>query len=337
MPASYRDTDYMYSSARLRALETKMLGREGCERLLMAGSADEMIEQLAEFGYRPSKKQESAGRVDRDATLLSALSDAFADVAEMLPQPHIVRVFQYKYDCNNIKAALKARARGIDPRGMILPLGTLDPGVVTQAVEAGDFSALPEHMAKAAGEAADAYLKTKNPQKIDIILDRACFADMLDAAKASGVPFVIRYVKVKIDLTNILMCIRLWRMNAGDTGRALFEDSIIDGGELEREFLLGLYDRGESRLAEALAATAYSSFAAAIPAGAPISHIEREADRFIMNMVREVRWLPFGAEIAAAYLIAHEYGPMNVRIIMAGKEAGLAESAIRERMREMYV
>jgi V/A-type H+-transporting ATPase subunit C len=336
MPASYRDTDYMYSSARLRALEAKMLGREGCERLLMAGSTDEMLGLLAEFGYRPSKKQESE-RVDREATLFSALSDAFAEVVGILPQPHIVKIFQYKYDCNNIKAAIKARARGVDPRDMMLPLGTLDPGVVTRAVEAGDFSALPEHMAKAAGEAADAYLKTKNPQKIDIILDRACFADMLDAAKASGVPFVIRYVKVKIDLTNILMCIRLLRMHAGNTGRGLFEDTIIDGGELDREFLLGLYDRGEARLADTLAATSYSAFAAAIPAGSSISHIEREADKFIMNMVREVRWLPFGAEIAAAYLIAHEYGLMNVRIIMAGKEAGLAEGAIRERMREMYV
>ncbi len=337
MPAKYKDTDYMYSSARLRALETKMLGREGCERLLSAPDTDEMLGILADYGFRPVKKQDTDERADREATLYTALSDAFAEVAGMLPWPYIVRLFQYKYDCNNIKAAIKARTRVIDPRDMMLSLGTLSPEAAIEAAETGDFSALPKHMAKAAAEAADAYLKTKNSQQIDLLLDRACFADMLDAAHASGVPFVIRYVKVKIDLTNILMCIRLLRMNAGNTGRGLFEDAIIEGGELYREFLLNLYDRGEGQLAEALAGGAYSAFAAAISAGESISRIEHEADRFVMDMVREVKWLPFGAEVAAAYLIALEYGLMNVRIIMAGKEAGLAEGAIRERMREMYV
>ena len=218
MPAKYKDTDYMYSSARLRALETKMLGREGCERLLSAPDTDEMLGILADYGFRPVKKQDTDERADREATLYTALSDAFAEVAGMLPWPYIVRLFQYKYDCNNIKAAIKARTRVIDPRDMMLSLGTLSPEAAIEAAETGDFSALPKHMAKAAAEAADAYLKTKNSQQIDLLLDRACFADMLDAAHASGVPYVIRYVKVKIDLTNILMCIRLQRMNAGNTG-----------------------------------------------------------------------------------------------------------------------
>lgn len=339
MPAKYKDTDYMYSSARLRALETKMLGREGCERLLSAENVDEMLEVLADFGYRTVRKQDADQRskADREATLFTALSDAFREVAEILPQLHIVRLFQYKYDCNNIKAVIKARGRGTDHKDMMFPLGTLGPEEVLEAVETGDYGALPEHMASAAKEAADVYLKTKNPQKIDLILDRACFADMLKAALESGVPFVIRYVRVKIDLTNILMCIRLLRMGAGNTGRSLYEDAIIDGGELHREFLLGLYDRGESRLAEVLAGTAYSAFAAAIDADSSISRIEHEADRYVMNMVRGVKWLPFGAELAAAYLVALEYGLTNIRIILAGKEAGLAEGAIRERMREMYV
>ena len=59
MPAKYKDTDYMYSSARLRALETKMLGREGCERLLSAENVDEMLEVLADFGYRTVRKQDA--------------------------------------------------------------------------------------------------------------------------------------------------------------------------------------------------------------------------------------------------------------------------------------
>lgn len=65
-------------------------------------------------------------------------------------------------------------------------------------VERGDFSSLPAHMAGSAAEAADVYARTGDPQQIDLILDRACFADMLDTAQGE---YSRDLVRCKIDLT----------------------------------------------------------------------------------------------------------------------------------------
>ncbi len=340
MPGRYNDNEYMYSSAKIRVLETRMLGHEGCERLLTAPDADGVLSMLSDYGYTIVKKQgetEGKSRVDREATLMSALATGFNEITGMIPDPLVVRFFQYKYDCNNIKAAIKARARGIDPGEMLFPVGTVKAEAAFEAARTGNYDDFPNHMALAAKEAAEVYLKTKNPQEIDLIVDRACFSDMLEAAEETGVPFIIRYVKTLIDLTNIMMCIRVQRMKAGNTGRGLIESSVIDGGMLGREFILEGYSKGEDGFLAGLMGTTYANFAGAAKNGAELSKIEREADRFIMNIVREVKWVPFGAELSCAYLVGLEYGLKNVRIIMAGKEAGLTDTVIRERVREMYV
>ena len=44
--------------------------------------------------------------------------------------------------------------------------------------------------------------------------------------------------------------------------------------------------------------------------------------------------LVFGAEIAIGYIVALEYEVKNIRIILAGKDAGLSPEVIRERLRD---
>lgn len=336
LPQRYDDTAYMFSSARIRAMENRMLGAESCERLLGARSSSEILTMLGEYGCRPVKKPDSE-MPDREATLMSVLSDSFSEIEEMLPDPLAVRFLQYKYDCSNIKALLKCRARGIAPDGMLFPTGSVPEESITAAAESGDYSVLPTHMAAASSEAAEVFLKTGDPQQIDLILDRACFADMLDAAKKSGVPFSERLVRTNIDLTNAVMCVRVLRMNAGEAGRALLTDAFVDGGTLDREFWFSCFDSGERELWSRLAGTDYSAFAAGCGVDTSLSGIERASDRFVMSVLREVKWMPFGAELSVAYLFALEYALKNVRIIMAGKDAGLDDKVIRERLRDMYV
>lgn len=331
----------MFSSAKVRALETRMLSEEALERFLSARTSAEIIGMLGDYGGNTVKTAD--GRVDNEATLLSVLCDAFREIEPVLPDSLTVGFLQYKYDCNNIKAALKCRARGISPESMMIPLGTVDTADIIAAAESRDFSLLPENMAKAAGLAAETFAKTANPQVIDLLLDRACFADMLDAAERSGVPFSVGLVERQIDLTNAVMCVRVLRMKAGESGAALLSDALAAGGELGgktggEEFWLGLYNAGEEKLWETLKKSdALGGFAAACGVESSLAAIEVESERFIMSYIRQVRWMPFGAELSVAYLAALEYGIKNVRIIMAGKDAGLDEAVIRERLRDMYV
>ena len=65
--------------------------------------------------------------------------------------------------------------------------------------------------------------------------------------------------------------------------------------------------------------------------------MEKWADDFWMELVRDAKFVPFGAEVFIGYAIALEYEIKNIRILLAGKDAGLDSDVIRERLRKSYV
>lgn len=333
MAKGYNATEYMYSSARIRALETRIASREQIWRMAEAESAESVISLLSDHGFEPVY---AGGKLSREDTLMSVLKEGFAQVAEM-ECAHAVSFLRYQYDCNNIKALIKCGARGISPDGMLLPLGSVSAEECKAAFGNKDYSAFPENMSAAITEAEAAFAATANPQKIDFIIDKAAFADMLCAAKQSRVALAERLVGAKIDLVNIMMTLRLIRMRLGAQARALLEEAYIEGGSLDVRDLTDALSGGEEALADMLEYGAYSAMHELISSGAALGELEKKADDLWIGIAGEARYIPFGAEVAIGYICALEYEVKNIRIILAGKDAGLSSDTIRERLRECYV
>ncbi len=328
--------DYLYSSGRIRVLENALIGRERLETLLSCKSVPELWEQLREYGVEPLT--DASGKPLREETLLSRLQKAYATVEEMLPGDRCLRLWRYRYDCNNVKAAIKAFARGIDPCSMMFDFGACPTDAVIRMAETGVFVGLPSAMQAAAAESAAAYAKTHDPQVIDLLLDRACFADMLAEADASGVSFATALVRMQIDLTNLLIALRILRMRSGEAGKLLFSGALLGGGFLSQKQLEEWFLSGEEALLRGLASTRYDSFAAAVQASnGSLTAMERSADNCRMKKLTEAKMMSFGPEVAIAYLLAHETEVQNLRVIFAGKETGLDTETIRERIRDSYV
>ena len=330
-------TDYLYHSARIRTLEGAILGREKLDRLLSAGSEEELLALLREYGVSPVTDAES-GRLLREETLLGILNRAYGEIKALAPDEAVLLLWRYPYDCNNVKAAIKGFIREIDPRSMMFDFGTRKIETVIRMAEIGNFEGLAPAMAIAADEAMRAFAKTKNPQQIDLLLDRACYADMLAAARNSRVAFAERLVREKIDLTNLQIIVRILRMKSGESGRTLLREALLSGGAFSQDFLLSLFEAGEDVLWDRVYYTEYGKLSEAVAAtDRSLTAVERSADNFLMEHIREAKYVSYGAEVLIAFLQAHEYEVRNLRIILAGKAAGLSAETIRERIRESYV
>lgn len=327
---------YLFGSARIRSLEHTLIGEARIERLLEAGSVTRCIDMLVEYGVEPVT--DGAGAFDREATLLARLRSAYREVLSSAENAPFLTLWLFPYDCNNLKAAIKCFRRGVDCRDMLFDFGAVGSTDLLQAVERNDFKALSEPFQTAAAEASEAFSKTANPQWVDLILDRACYRAMLDTAQESGVELAVRLVRQKIDLTNLMICIRLLRMNSGEAGESMMRDSLLDGGLLSHSRLTDLYRAGEQVLWERLAYSAYRSFALSVKGcGATLTEVETAADNDWMHTVREARLIPYGPETLIGYLLGSEYEVRNLRIVLAGFGADLPAHVIRERIRESYV
>lgn len=329
--------DYLFGSANVRTLESAIIGRDRLSLLLDAKSVREAYALLEEFGVTLIRNGES-GTVAREETLLCILRNAYGRIKELTPGDAALSLWLYPYDCNNLKAAIKCAARGIEPYSMTFDFGTVSAQDTVEAVRMGNYEAFPERMRTAAAEATAEFAKTGNPQAVDLILDKACYADMLDAAKKSECDYVLRLVTAKIDLANIMILLRVLRMRSGEAGRILLEGALLDGGALSASELLSYYTAGENALWEGLKRTAYRELRDLfVISDKSLTAAERIADNLLMKTVREARFIPMGLEVMVAFLLAHEYEVKNLRIVLSGKEAGLDVQTIRERIRDSYV
>lgn len=328
--------DYLFGSANIRTLENAIIGRERIERLLNTKTTSEAWELLSDWGVNIVRN--SDGNPMREETLLGILKGAYARLMELAPDSDALRLWLYPYDCNNLKAAQKAFVRGIDPTSMLFDFGTIPAANIVKMVETGNYEGLSTAMCKAAQEAMEEYSKTKNPQVIDLIVDKACWADMLAAAKASGEGSVIRLVQTKIDLLNTMIALRILRMKSGEVGKVLFAEAFLEGGKLTRERMIDAMANGEDALLALVRHSEYSAFAEKfLMSDGALSTAEKLADNYWMSLILENKFVPAGLEVMIAFLAAHEYEVKNLRIVLSGKEAGIAVATIRERIRDSYV
>lgn len=328
MKTRYAPTDYLYASARIRALEASLVGDTKLAGLVSLKTEQELIAALQAEGLLP---RENAP--DTEAALLALLREGIDAVKRSVPDESLTYIVTYPYDCHNIKATLKCAYRGIDEKDLLIDAGSLSPSALKEALSGGDLAALPPHMAKAVPEAREAFAKTGDPREIDLILDRALFLDLEGAAQ--GLPFAERVIAARADLTNYIIALRLLRRSPL-LSEALFARAFLPAGTLGEAFFREAIAEGEEALHAQMRRTPYASVADG--AGEmSLSLLEKRADDLVMARVREAKYLPFGAEVPLAYLLALDASLKNVRILLAGKRAGSDTDTLRLRVRESYV
>lgn len=335
MSKNQMKTEYMYSTPRFRYAEGKMLSRDELYSLCEAQNADDIAEKLVAKGNLFIKNSDGGYNLDIIADKI--FLDSFAFVSEVSETPNVYDLFKYPYDCHNIKSAIKCKIRGIDPTPLMYYCASVSPECAIMAVCDGEKSKYPENMGNAIIEAIEAYAKTKNPQLIDIILDKACFADMLACAENSKSEYLVSVVKTRIDIANILLCDRVMRMQGEHIREAIFSMAFIDGGDIARDTLTDMLLSTRHELAEKLANTKYYLMSRVIfdEKSKPFM-LEAAADNTLMELALLAKRVSFGIEVAAGYIIAREMEAKNIRILISGKKNGDKAQSIRERLRVSY-
>lgn len=333
MSKRIKDTDYLFLSSRLRAMENSLLTQARMERMLDAPTAEDAAKVLAECGYQ------ELSRVDVDSVnqMLAQARDAvMADLAYCAPDPRMVDVFQIKYDYHNAKVLLKSEARGEDPQRLLVDAGRLPGQVLAAAVAESDFGALPEALSKAIQAARELLGATKDPQQADFLLDQAYFQEMEALARDTGSAFLQGYVRLMVDVANLRSLVRVIRM--GKDGDFL-KTVLFQGGSMDLRRLTAAADGtasveelyGTSSLAEA------AQLGQAAIAGGSLTAFEKACDNAQMAYLSGAKRVAFGEQPLIAYLAAKDSEFTAVRIIMTGRLAGLPADVIRERLRDAYV
>ena len=333
MSKRIKDTDYLYLSARLRAMENSLLTQARMERMLDAPTAEDAAKVLTECGYQ------ELSRVDVDTVndlLAKARDQVMHDLAGCAPDPRMVDVFQIKYDYHNAKVLLKSEARGEDPQRLLVDAGRIPGKTLAAAVAESEFGSLPAPLAKAIQDARELLGATKDPQQADFLLDQAYFKEMEHLAQETGSEFLQGYVRLMVDVANLRSLVRVIRM--GKDGDFL-KTVLFQGGSMDLRRLIAVAE-GSATVEEIYSTSSLAQAAQlghAAVSGDGLTAFEKACDNALMAYLTQAKRVAFGEQPLIAYLAAKDSEFTAVRIIMTGRLAGLSADVIRERLRDAYV
>ncbi|MBQ6820520.1 MAG: V-type ATP synthase subunit C [Clostridium sp.] len=322
--------------SRIWVLETRLLDKAKIDRMIDAKYANEVLRILGETEY--SNVSSNIKRPeDYEEILTAELKRVYDLVYEISPVKEVVKIMSLKYDYHNVKVLLKGKVLGKDLSSMYIKLGSLDLQELKRKIDSDNLKSLNGTLGKGVQEAMKVFEETKDPQKIDIIIDKYMYKELVEINKALNYKFIDNLVKAMIDSTNIRTLLRIKKQNKG---RDFAKEVIYDGGAIESSKLIALINESPENIMAKLQSTIYSDLVKegfeGYIATESASLLEKLSDNYIMELMKSSKLVTFGPEKLISYIYAKETEIKVIRIIMVGKLNNIAEEVIRERLRDIY-
>ena len=324
---NYNKQDYTFVSSRIFSLETKILTKDKLNILADATNDTEIVKLLDEYGIQV--KENLFGEKEFENAFSLRLENSFKNIMKDVPNPELFTIYTYPYDCHNIKSAIKCIQTNSDPLKLMIPLGSLSPELIIDAINNKKFEVLPKNMASAAEFVLSEYPKSKNPQMIDLYLDTACYKDLNESIKDIPFDFFTNLLKAKADTANIFTCYRLLKLkNSVD----MMTKAFVDGGSISLEFFTKLFSAESpiEMLAFELKNTQYSNLSSEIIKNDNISVIGKACDKIRNDIIYSYKDELIGPEVVAYYFTRLENEIKNLRLLVASKKAGINSEKIKE-------
>ena len=308
-----KQQDYIYASSYIRVLESKMLTTADYDTMLRGNYAS-AVSFLASRKYG-----EGAGDIAYNE-MEKSLNEALSACPESVPRG----LFLLENDFHNFKSILKAMAAGVDYNLFTLTPSVYDPTALYNAISAKKFSDLPAEFIPCAEQAIALFAEGQG-QHGEVIIDRAYFAEIVRIAKGTKNDFVIAWVQLNIDLTNMKTAVRAARRTASADE---IQNAMISGGNVDVPRLVTAASGDTDKVYTVFNTIGYNDATQA----AELDELDRWCDTRLLKYLEQVEYSAFGFEVVLAFITRKRYEVRNVSMILAGLNSGMDAQAIREKL-----
>ena len=321
-----RDADYIYAVACIRAKEKTLLTDADIQSMVGMKSEKEVLSYLTEKGW-------GDGSVGSDMeTVLATEEEAQMRLLRTLGvNSEIIDVLFIQELYHNLKAAIKEVCTGLDDGMAFYDHDKYGKDQMLSIIRDKDFEKLPEYMRKIAEEALDFMSTTRDGQRLDMMIDRACLDATIESATLTKDRFLIEYAETKVLMADIKIAVR-----AADTRRPLsvIEEALAPVGKLDTKKLAVAAATNRDSVYEFLERVGYHDAVEALKDS--FSSFEKWCDDYVMGTLMNQKTNIQSSGPIVAFFLAKQNEIRTARIIMTAKANGFGEDVISERVRKMY-
>lgn len=324
--------NFIQSSVRIRHAEKKLLTKQQLQRLADAKNLEDAIKLLNETSY--SSELSKLDRPENYEQVLSeVLNKTYKEAMEISPEKSLVEILSCKYDYHNLKVLVKENILKEKFDSMYCMLDGNEIEAFRELALKND-----EGLSKDFKECLDFFETTKDPQDIDIFIDKKYFEKVLSLAEEFKLEMITEYFKAMIDFINLRTFIRCRKQNQV---KETLEKVLIKGGDVETDKILDMFYEDIEILPIKLKAykigRVLSKIVEEYKNTNSLNSFEKNMDDYLVEIVRKAKSIHYGAEVIFSFLFAKEMEIKNLRLILVGKVNGLSADFIKERLREVYV
>ena len=232
---------------------------------------------------------------------------------------------------HNLKAAIKEVCTGIEDGQAFYEHELYGKTQLMSIMRDKEFEKLPEDMQQVAEKALDLMLTTRDGQRLDVMIDRACLDAIEKVAATTKDKFLADYAETKVVIADIKIAVR-----AADTKRPLqmIEDALAPNRKFDVKKLAAAAAVGREEVYGFLERTDYRSAVDALKDS--FSAFEKWCDDFIMSTLMNQKTNIQSSGPIVAFFLAKQNEIRTARIIMTAKANGFSDEVISERVRKMY-
>ncbi len=320
----------IYSNARAKALENRLLGSERLYRMAECGSPEDALRILTETNFGDGLIVESV--LDFEKLIDAERQKLVEFIKETCASSAFKYFFLLKNDFHNAEAFIKSKYLRLDVSDMTVEDGLIDKDFMKDKIMVDDYDDFPAELSKALkiidGEFV---LGTATGVLVNGLIKKALYDELFKVAEKDK--HILSIYRIKADAVNISLSLRSRNY---DFARRFF----VKGGTLTESELKILCEETPDVLKEKakyfkcseLALYAIDDFANA----KPLSNFERYTDGYAVWYLKQYKYNMEGIFPYMLYCYYKSAEIDNVRIVMVGLINGMSETEIKGRLRESY-
>ena len=328
------NSSYPFASARVKAIENRLITKEKLNRLIESKDYDSAMRQLAEFGYGQSAG--AAGSGSFEALIHRELTDTDALLEVLSPSDVFTRIMRAEKDYYNIKVLIKLLMQDKPLDSVALVPGNLSADTLRRAITENNYYDLPATMKEALQYIDRQFTVAADASIIGLAMDRAYAKEVSALVAGMRNPLVSDYFTAFFDITNILA---LMRIRAAGLPRESFERACVQGGSIDKRTLSDAFDLSDESVPSAVAKGVYSTVLSAafddyMKTGS-LYAMEKSRDDYLLSLLREQKHDMFGIGPLMGYYIAKQREAAAVRLVMTAKLGGIDSDVVTHRLKDL--
>ena len=328
---------YLDIIPKIRVYEKRLIDNVKFNRMLDLENIDEVFKFLSETVYGENISDD-INIYNYEQVLSLEFGRLFKSLKDIFDNKELINIFLKKYKYNNIKLMLKAKLLNVDLGDILFNIEDFDNEFIYTAIKTENYSSLPDEIGDLVKKVLKDFEENKDPQRIDILIDKIMFGELLKESKNINSDFLTKYIQILIDVFNVKTLFRIKKLNLN---RALFDDVIVAGGNIALSNLKMIFSEPKENILNRFSMTNMYKY---IKEGLEnyvnnddLNILDKELDDYLMEYLKNAKIITTGLAPIIGYINAKENEIKNIRIVLVGKINNVDSDSIKRRLRKNYV